>query len=54
MVGCPTGPFGNASTIRGTRRLTSAHSSTVGRRRPAWNATAGVCSSRFVLPPKAA
>ena len=29
-------------------------SSIVGRFSPAWNATAGVCKSRFVLPPNAA
>ena len=48
------GPFGSASTSRGTRRLTSAQSSTVGRRKPAENATAGRCITRFVDPPKAA
>ena len=48
------GPFGRTSTSRGTRRLTSFQSSTVGRRSPAAWAMAGMCSSRFVEPPKAA
>ena len=51
-VGC--GPFGSVSTRRGTRRLTSIQSSTVGRRSPAACAMAGMCSSRLVEPPKAA
>lgn len=53
-VGWPTGPFGRASTKRGVVRLTAFQSSTVGRLRPAVNATAGMCSSRLVLPPQAA
>ena len=51
-VGC--GPFGSASTRRGTWRLTAIQSSTVGRRSPAACAMAGTCSSRFVDPPNAA
>ena len=45
---------GDTRTNRGVVRLTEFQSSTVGRRRPAVNATAGMCSSRFVLPPNAA
>ena len=41
IVGWPTGPFGRASTIRGTFRLIAVQSSTVGLVSPAWNATAG-------------
>ena len=48
------GPFGRASTSRGTSRLTAAQSAAAGRRRPAAWATAGTCSSRLVDPPKAA
>jgi len=53
-VGKYCGPFGSASTSRGTSRLTSAQSRAVGRRRPAACAMAGMCRSRFVEPPKAA
>jgi hypothetical protein len=48
------GPFGSASTRRGTRRFTPIHSSIVGGSSPAACATAGRCSRRFVEPPKAA
>ena len=53
-VGWPTGPLGRTSTRRGTWRLTAIQSSTVGRRRPAEWAMAGMCNSRFVEPPNAA
>ena len=53
-VGCPTGPLGSTSTIRGVSLLTRFQSSTPMRLRPAACAMAGVCSSRFVEPPHAA
>jgi hypothetical protein len=46
------GPFGDASTRRGTFRLTVVQSSIEGRFKPALNAMAGKCSRRFVDPPK--
>ena len=53
-VGWSRGPFGSASTRRGVARLTRSQSSTVGGRRPAACASAGMCSSRLVEPPNAA
>ena len=50
MVG---GPFGNASTSRGTDAFTRRQSSTAGRRSPAACAIAGMWIRRFVQPPKA-
>ncbi len=41
IVGWCRGPFGSASTMRGTRRLMSVQSRAVGRRRPAACAIAG-------------
>ncbi len=54
IVGWPTGPLGRTSTNRGTARFTRLQSSTVGRRRPASKATAGMCSNKLVEPPHAA
>ena len=54
IVGWWRGPLGRASTMRGTRRLTSVQSRAVGRRRPAACAIAGTCRMRFVDPPNAA
>ena len=53
-VGWSYGPLGRTLTSRGTSRLTACQSSAVGRRSPAVKAMAGMCSSRFVEPPKAA
>ena len=53
-VGWCRGPFGSASTRRGTRRLMAVQSLASGRRNPAACATAGRWRIRFVEPPKAA
>ena len=53
-VAKPRGPFGSASTRRGVARLIRFQSSTEGSFKPAAEAIAGMCSSRFVEPPKAA
>ena len=53
-VGWWVGPLGITLTRRGVRRLMAIQSSTVGRRRPAAWAMAGMCSNKLVEPPKAA
>ena len=50
----PTGPFGITSTKRGVCLLICIQSSTIGRGKCAAWAIAGMCSSKFVLPPNAA
>jgi hypothetical protein len=49
-VGWWVGPLGMTLTRRGVRRLMAIQSSTVGRRRPAAWAMAGMCKSRFGRP----
>ncbi len=53
-VGWCRGPFGSASTRRGTRRLMAVQALASGRVNPAACATAGRWRIRFVEPPKAA
>ena len=53
-VGWFSGPFGRASTRRGTARFTRRQSAAVGRTSPAACATAGTWIRRFVEPPNAA
>ena len=53
-VGCPFGPLGRQSTMRGICRLSVIQSSAVGLGNPAACAIAGRCRIRLVEPPNAA